>query len=217
MVFSSKKLVGEIAIQEELAYNWPAKIVNSAGVSIIENASSNRDFWEQWNLNIGFNRIEFHTKDKFRVKYKVMPLSLGVVVGTAIGSRFDIERSLRTGEFIFTANDFRLPNARAIAIGNVIRVRNSQLNEFELLSHELIHVLQYYDFNIVNSYTNPWRRNLKESSGVYRFLDSFVYWDLNGVAFAGIYGIEEIGRDCRFDNFLEREAEFYSSPTINCN
>ena len=50
-VYGSKKMVSQIHIEEKIEYNWPAKILNSLGTSIIENASSNRGFLEKVNIN----------------------------------------------------------------------------------------------------------------------------------------------------------------------
>lgn len=69
LVFESKRLVGKFGKTGDYGYIWPSKLVNSAGVSIIENAAANRDFYDRWHLNIGFNRLEFYTKDKFKVSY----------------------------------------------------------------------------------------------------------------------------------------------------
>ena len=39
LVYESKNLLRKITLEKELAYSWPAKLVNSAGISIIENAA----------------------------------------------------------------------------------------------------------------------------------------------------------------------------------
>ena len=56
LIYESKNLIGDINNKKAWEYSWYGKIVNSAGTSIVENASSNRDFWEKWHLNFGFNR-----------------------------------------------------------------------------------------------------------------------------------------------------------------
>jgi hypothetical protein len=63
LIYESKNLLSRISKEERWEYSWYAKAVNSAGASIVENASSNRNFWERWHLNFGFNRVEFYTKD----------------------------------------------------------------------------------------------------------------------------------------------------------
>ena len=73
-VYGSKKMVSQIHIKEKIEYNWLAKILNSLGTSMIENASSNRKLLNNY-INIGFNRLEFYTKENFKIKYKIMPVA----------------------------------------------------------------------------------------------------------------------------------------------
>ncbi|MGB5942250.1 MAG: hypothetical protein WBG71_05165 [Leeuwenhoekiella sp.] len=47
VIFESKRLLREVARQENLAYAWLAKLVNAAGISMIENAAMNRPLWQQ--------------------------------------------------------------------------------------------------------------------------------------------------------------------------
>ncbi len=96
IVFGSKKLTTEIVINDQLEYNWGAKILNSAGTSIIENAANNRDIFDRFHINLAFNRIEFHTPGKLRVRYKVLPVALGLTIFTAVNSKFETKLSLQS-------------------------------------------------------------------------------------------------------------------------
>ena len=71
LLFESKRLVGKFGNTGNYNYVWPSKLINFAGVSIIENAAGNRNFWERWHINFGFNRLEFYTKDKFKLSYRI--------------------------------------------------------------------------------------------------------------------------------------------------
>ncbi|MDZ4203920.1 MAG: hypothetical protein U1C46_03775 [Bacteroidales bacterium] len=90
VTFESKRLLRSAQEQENWNYYWPAKLVNAAGTSIKETAALNQNFWEIWHINIGFNRIEFHTKDKFIVRYKLMPVALVYTIGAVFRYDFDI-------------------------------------------------------------------------------------------------------------------------------
>ena len=99
VVYQSKILIGKISENQNLNYAWIGSISNSIGNSIIENAALNKKFYEQINLNIGFNRIEIFTVDKFHIKYKLMPISLILLSYVATKSKFELETSLKTGQF----------------------------------------------------------------------------------------------------------------------
>jgi len=103
------------------------KLLIQAGTSIIENASSNRDFWEQWHFNIGFNRFEIYTKNKFKLKYRIMPVSFGLTIAVAFNTKFNLKKTLQTGEFIFSTNTLNYqPGARTY--GNIITFTDNEIN-----------------------------------------------------------------------------------------
>lgn len=208
LIYESKNLIGNIAEREKWEYSWYAKIVNSAGTSIVENASSNRNFWEKWHLNVGFNRLEIYTKNEFKVKYKIMPVSLYLTVSTAIGNKFELKRTLQTGEIIFSGNNV---SARGKTLGNILLLNSSSLNEFDLYTHEIIHIYQYYDYNFVNTFLNKPYSNWSKKSKTFSTINDLFYIDLNGVVLRPLYLLENGNRDCYYDNFFENEAGFYAN------
>jgi len=220
LVFESKVIAGRIAKDRNLTYGWPAKFVNSAGTSIIENAASNRNFWEQWNLNIGFNRIEFHTRDRFQVKYRIQPVAFLLTAYTAFRYDFDLAISSRIGEFLFTSDKIASslsenpegPAGQAIATNMIIH--NEQLENYGVYSHELIHIFQYYDFNVFNAYTNKALEQFKAGSGFFRKLDKFFHYDMNNIPFKTLYFLENFNvpnSQLYEKNHFELEADFYSN------
>jgi len=219
LVYESKIIAGRIAKEENLTYGWPAKFVNSAGTSIIENAASNRNFWEQWNLNIGFNRIEFHTKDRFQVKYRIQPVSFLLTTYTAFQNKWEPDLSLRVGEFVFSGNSFYRSEENSYlgaAIGTSILL-NPETGGFNYgtVAHEMVHVFQYHDFNVLNTYSNKPLRKLKEGSGFFRIMDKIFHYDFNVFIFAGLYKMEHFGKNRQtfegyYSNYFEREAYFFS-------
>jgi len=213
LIYESKNLIGEITNKKAWKYGWYAKIVNSAGTSIVENASSNRNFWEKWHLNIGFNRIEFYTKDKFKFKYKIMPVSLALTFHTAINNKFELKRSLQTGEFIFSSNKTEY---KGYTIGNVITINEKSIDSYDIYSHEIIHIYQYYDFNFINTYLNKTINRWEQKSNTFKAFNSIFYFDVQGPIPRGLYLLENLNRNCYYDNFFENEANFFSSK-VNCN
>lgn len=210
LVYESKQMIYDFSKSENYTYAWGSKLLNAAGTSIIQNASSNRDFGDRWYLNIGFNRIEISTKNKFKVKYKVMPIALyGTIISASQGT-FDFNRSLKTGTFIFNskAND-----NTAITYVNSILMKS---NDVKLLAHEIIHVLQYEDFITLNSFTNRLNEKLNNKYPVVRKLNKWIYFDTHALILRGMYVLENQNNKCYFDNFFEQEANFYSQR-FNCS
>lgn len=207
IIYNSKRLAGEITQEKSWEYGWYAKITNSIGTSIVENASANRNFWERWHLNFGFNRIEFYTKDKFKVKYKIMPISLALTLRLAVSNKFEFKRTFQTGEFIFSTDKIA---ERGIAYGNVLLINNRALNSHDVYSHEIIHVYQYYDFNFVNSFLNKSYKKWGKKSRSFKNFNSLFYIDAQAPVVRGLYLLENINRKCFYDNFFEHEADFFS-------
>lgn len=212
LVYESKNLIRLIPTKKEWAYSWGSKFVNAAGTSIIANAASNRNFWEQWHLHIGFNRLEIYTQDGFKIKYKIMPVSFALTIITAFDSKFELERTLQTGEIIFSRNNLLLSkNVNAYAYGNLIVFDTKNLNNYEVFSHETIHVYQYYDYNFINTYFNETFLQWSKKSKIFEVVNSIFYIDLQGPFLRGLYLLEDINQENYYDNFFEYEAEFFAT------
>lgn len=78
VTFESKRILRIAGREGDWKLYWTSNLVNAAGSSIKENAANNKDFWDQWNISIGFNRIEFHTKDAFQSVIKLCLLRLSI-------------------------------------------------------------------------------------------------------------------------------------------
>lgn len=219
LVYESKILVGKIARYEKMEYAWPAKFVNSAGVSIIENAASNRNFWEQWNLNIGFNRIEFHTGERFSVNYKIMPAALLLTGYAAIGNKFEWNLSARTGEFVFSGNTYYKSKVNypiGAAIGTSLILDPPLGFNYSTLAHEIIHIYQYHDFNVFNTFINKPLDEFAQGSLFFKKANKIFHYDFNIVLFAGGYLAERFKVDTStkrgyYKNYFEHEAYYYSN------
>lgn len=207
-VYGSKKMVSQIHIKEKIEYNWLAKILNSLGTSMIENASSNRKLFEQLHINIGFNRLEFYTKENFKIKYKVMPVAFVTTFISAIDSKPEWNLMLRSGEVIFSTNYKNSNNFRGQALLSSFKLRESEINNYSVLAHEIIHLYQYNDFNFVNPYFSDLTNKINTGN---KFIDSNVYWDFNSIVIAGLYQLENVNRSNYYNNFFEYEAGFFSN------
>lgn len=204
LLFESKRLVGKFAKTNNYGYVWPSKIINSAGISIIENAAANRNLWEQWHINFGFNRLEFYTKDKFKMSYRIMPFALGNTVYGFTKGKLDINKSLKIGSFVFvTDNIIKLRGFQGIAISNsILLLKNTRSN---IISHEIIHVYQYESFSSLNPYLNKPIAKLNKNKW-FNLYNKIFYTDFNYLTFQGLYSINKDHKT----NFFENEARFYS-------
>lgn len=216
LIFESKKLIGKIESKQSWEYSWYAKFVNSAGISIIENAASNRNFYDKWHLNIGFNRLELETRGRLKLNYKVMPMSLIATTYSLINHNFEWERTLQTGELVFSGFTIKDYNASGTALANVVVMDKTEINSHAILAHEFIHVYQYYDFNVFNTYLNKPLQYLSSNSKTFDKLSNYLYYDFQGIVFYSMYFLLNENRNCYYDNFFENEAGYYSNTTI-CN
>ncbi len=217
IIYQSKLLVGQIAEKQDFAYAWPASLTNSIGNSIIENACLNKNFYEQINFNVGFNRFEVYPNNNFKLKYKIMPVSLVLLGYLAVQSKFEPEISMKTGQFVFSNSNFRLQNIdnyRGFALGNIISFNPKFVESTSTFSHELIHVFQYYEYNFLSKLTKKPIDNLFKNSNFYKNASKFIYSDAEGaLLLRTLYKAEfKTGSKERYyENFFEREAGVYSN------
>ena len=212
LVYESKNIIGEIQSNEKISYyGWSSKLLNSCGVSIIENGAKNRNPWEKWILYFGFNRFELSIKDRVQIKYKIMPVSFFLTTYNAVNSKFEFKHTLQAGEFIFSKK--KLPiRANGYTLGNSIVLKNTQVQNYSTISHELIHSYQYYDYNFVNSFTYKIENSWKKNSKIFNNFSKIFYFDRQLILLRPLYIIEGgTNNSYYFDNFFEYEAEFFSS------
>ena len=209
LVHQSKVLVGKIGTDDSFAYSWYGKLVNAAGNSIIENAAMNRNFYDQFNLHIGFNRLELHTKDSLKLKYKIMPVSLISTAYAASKSKFEFNKTIQTGEIIFSSYRFKTDiDYAGLSINNIVVIESSHLEEKSVYSHEFMHVYQYNDFNFVNTFISKPINKI----GFIKKTSDFIYYDLQLPIHQGLYFMMyENTLENYYNNFFEREAAVFSN------
>jgi len=213
ITFESKRLIKLAEQNNDWKILWCAKIVNAGGISIKENASANKDFWEKWHINFGFNRIEFETKDKFSVKYKVMPVALVYTIGIASQTKLELDKSLKSGEFIFSSNTQRFieTNSSGATFPGAIVLYSPYKNDFSLLSHEIIHIYQANDFSQFDAFLYKPLNYLDKKSEAMNKINKYIYYDFRYLPQLISFGIEHKKAIYYYDNRFEREAGFFSN------
>lgn len=211
-IFESKRLTRLIYQNKELGFSWPSKIVNAAGTSIVENAAANRNLWEKWHLNYGFNRLELDLTGRPKFQYKVMPAALVSSIGIALQTKFEFGKTLQTGQFIFSSNTKRWKetNSEGIAFpGNI--VYKPDVERFHnLIAHEIIHIYQFNDFNGINTYLDKPHAYLSSKSNVFKTINQWVQFDYNVLVQGSLYELEKSNAILYYDNYFEHEAGYYS-------
>ena len=215
-----KNLTYQIYAQERYAYAWPAHLVHAAGASIVQNAASNRNFWEHWHINLWLLRLDYDLPDR-HFQARVFPSGIGGYLSLRRKGKMNWLRSLKTGfNFIVVENtDYY---GRAWATTMVVGLDESvypDISSYEITTHEVMHLLQQEGFVYINPLFNKVDAKWQEDSDWYKALSRFIYFDFNGLYFLAAY--DWIGggkyRSCYWDNFFEKEAEHYATRTyLSC-
>ncbi|OEJ99826.1 hypothetical protein BFP71_09755 [Roseivirga misakiensis] len=204
--------------QKNIAYAWPARIVNSLGSSIVQNAAQDMGMFERLHFNLYITRLEyFPLKRKLKARLFVSSLFGLRIVGR--GARFDLGKTLKSG-ILFFESDGRFSSSLGSgkATGQVSSIGMSSRLEgdefYDTYAEEVAHILQYDRKVGGNAYLTKFDANLKTSSNFYKSLSKYIYFDMNGPVFWLAYSFEDATR-C---NFFEQEAVNYANRRLDfCN
>lgn len=212
ITFESKRILREARIQEQWEYFWAAKLVNAAGTSIKENAALNKDFYDRWHLNIGFSRLEFNTKDKFSVKYKLMPVAFVYNVDALFRYKFEVGQSLRVGEFVYSTGKLESSNydtVRAAATAGYMVFNKTYLKQFDVNVHEIVHLYQSNDYSIFNTYLNKSLAKWSEKNKSVNWFNEHLYTEYHYLILRPHYIFETKNANRYYNNFFEHEAGYF--------
>lgn len=210
LVMSAGKTMSSLMFSEETYwYGWPAKLVNSAGASMLENTIQNKALFSNYGIDLVFMRIDINDK----VQARIMPYHAGSFILTTIlmkDSRLDIGKSLKTGALTFEITSNRYKNQfSATTYENVIYEHFDEfapfdaagynlVNSYQTYSHETVHAFQDRDFMVLNSLYFPQK-------------NKYIYWDVpvSGIAYK-FFGLVNMNSDNYYSNPLEYEADYTS-------
>ncbi len=214
LMHSGKALTYQINKHENLGYAWPAHLVHAAGASITQNAANNRNFWEQWHINLWLLRLDYDLSQK-HFQARVIPSGLFGYFMLEAEGRLNLRRSLATGFLYFDYEKYNIYNGRSEATSIIVGLDESiygRAEYYTIAAHEVAHSLQYEGFVFINPLLSKPDQGWKEQHAWYRKLSRFVYFDLNGLYFLTTYYLIEGGGNnpCYWQNFYEKEAEHYS-------
>lgn len=220
--YTGKKLNYFIAKKSELGYGWLSRVVFSAGNSVVENASANRDFWSVWHYDIGFIRLEYNVAQK-SLTPRIMPSTFAGTVFLAVKGKFDAGTSLKSGSLTFRAGDIGYsPRFVASTPTNGFLIRDSLYTTgpdfYDVYAHEMVHAFQFQEFSGVNYFFRPLTDKWKAKSPWFAKWSKYIYGDLNYEIMGINYFLIQKGHKVKdyCSNFLENEAESLTTGRPAC-
>lgn len=207
-------LTNQIFRQRNISYAWPAKIVNSLGSSIVQNAAEGRRMFERVHLNLYITRLEYYPYQK-KFSGRLFTSSIYGILITGKNAKINLLKSLQTGVIYFESNQ----NFSSSSLGITGRA-TAQVSSIGMLTdltpddfyytfaHETAHILQYDRKVGGNAFLFKTNKKLIQTNKLYNSLSKYIYFDLNGPLFWLGYKLEGTVHNC---NFFEQEAENYSA------
>lgn len=210
-----------IQSQENIAYAWPARLVNAMGSSISQNAAENNRMFERLHFNLYLVRLEYFPYRK-EFKARVFTSSLYGIASVGIGSRFDFTKSLKSGILYFEF-DGRFQSSlgfsgRGTGQASSIGMSSDLFGDtfYRIYAEEVAHIQQYDRKVALNPFVARLDQKWKEGFRLYSTLSKYIYLDLNGPAFYLAYRIAGINGYC--NNLFEIEAVNYANRSVSpCN
>ncbi|MEM1116768.1 MAG: hypothetical protein AAF845_08605 [Bacteroidota bacterium] len=218
VAYAGKWAAGEIATRERLAYGLPARLVHDVGVSVVENAAHGRPPLDRLAAHVGFVRLDVRPGTG-AVQARLLPLNT-VAFGLMLAENdLAVGRSLVYGTPLFTDEGRgRSPifdiTANGFAVLGSIYVNRDDDDFHDTAAHELVHALQSHEFVRAEAALlwSPLDEAFQESD-TYRALSRWIYLDVPALFAAAYFVVEggDIDAPCKYDNWLEREAEAFGS------
>lgn len=216
LVYGGKKCSNLIlqGDDKEIAGAWGGKLLQNAGSSIVENASLNRQPFSHYNLYMGFVRFEFDWQHRFCFSPKLMPITMGALLYSAIAfhGHLDIAKSLKLGTPVISTSSesyghYGLTLRSNISIDFAAPRTQGYFNY--LKGHEIVHVLQSQEYYAINTLFDRPLNNFKKKHRLINNVSKFVYFDFSfldvNYFFAKKIAAEKC--NCYWVNPYEFEAE----------
>jgi hypothetical protein len=220
LIYQGKNAVHRVVTTQRLAYAWPARLIDAAGNSLVENAAANRGLLDRGHLNLGFVRFEIE-RAPLRLRPRILPAALAGTIYVASRGAFDPASSLRTGLLVFHTSDelHGQHDVTAVTVVNSILYTTGAATRWlpETIAHEIIHSMQYDDYAGFTYFLRPLATTMFESRPALGRIGRWVHPDLHYAGFLVNYFVFQGGSGRSYcSNTLEQEAIFLSSPLQNC-
>jgi hypothetical protein len=209
--YSAKKTIHFIDSKNNAAYGLPARLIHSAGNSIIQNAAVNEPFLKNWNIEYGFLHFDFAIHSPKSFKARILPGTLGSTIMAFPHGKLDLSTTLLTGVVCFKStgliNDV-LGTHDGVNYGRAFVYYSNSPRYLHIIAHEIIHEYQVREYLVFNSYFKKtaakWEDNFLKKA-----FTKYIYPD---VPYFGLfYSLEQTERGHIFRNYYEFEAERFAT------
>lgn len=209
--YSAKKSAYLITKNNSVGYAIPARIISSAGNSIIQNAAINAPFLKNWSFEYGLFRFDYTANADKKFKVRMLPTS---ILATAISlpkGRLDWNTTLCTGVMVFQSKDM-ISTLRGshdgINYGRAFIYMDDSLKN-HIITHEFIHEFQYREYLVFNAFLKPQVEKIN-APGLKNIFTKYIYPD---IPYFGLgYMLEGVQQNPRFfRNYFEFEAEHFAT------
>lgn len=196
-----------IKSQKTISFAIPTKIIHSFGTSIINNAALNKKFMEVYSINIAMVNLQYDNT----IKARIMPTATIGTIICATQGKFKAKESLQMLTPYFESRNETFNSVGSIAI-NRTQITSLNRDYHEIISHEIIHSLQHYEYISFNTFLSKPDKKLKNKNW-YSKASDYIYADIPYAS--GIYEIMNIYRNINKKslyntNFFEFEAHSFS-------
>lgn len=218
VVYGGKWMAGQVGASESFAFGLPALLVHEAGASAIENAAYDRLPLHRLSALVGFVRLDV-APSTGAVQARLMPLNALAFVLMLREHDLALGRTLAYGTPVFIGDglgddplDIAGGPSNGFAFLNTVYLNRDDADFHDTAAHELVHVMQHREYLRTAALYGRLDEPLRQW-GAYRAVARWVYLDNVAMQAAVYFGVEggAISRPCKYDNWLEREAEAFGS------
>ena len=220
-IYLAKDTLTNVANPNALLWAWPAKIIHSAGSSIIENAAKNsKNIFSTYRVQIGFINLSLSFEDQFKIKGRLMPFAFTSFASNLLqaGNNLRLRETLflSTPYFVSDNGNSYLGSHAAGATSNCIIVeRNTEQSSRYgfIMAHENIHILQEREYQVFNKWLEkPYYNLVNQDKATIKFLNKYVYPDFQYMQ--TFYQFFDNPINTYYKNIFELEAEHFATNSF---
>lgn len=215
--YESKKTLHLIYKNQNVAFALPAKLLNAAGNSIIENAARSEPFLQNWNIDYGPVRLDFSFNGKRKFTVRFLPMSVSAILDGVKDSKLDLKTSLWSGNIVFAYHKSYFFTRRgknylgaSTGRGFTYTATQSDSEVHYIIAHELVHEFQFKEYQVFNAWLKPFEQKVKTKT-LQKLFTNYIYFDapyfLAAYSLGGLFPNHD-------KNFFEFEADRFASNSI---
>jgi len=216
LIYASKLSLHLVKTQQHYGYAWPAKILHAAGTSITCNAALHEPFGANWHFNLGFLRFDIRKENPDGLQVRLLPWSINAIYcGLLYGKSFDWQKSIQTGELIFSNKRYVLVDfgnglhREGASFGGSIVIGAEYTGTYALMVHEIIHEYQFREHLVFNAWVQKATARMKPTT-LTSLLSKAIYPEIPYFKLAN-YIQGRYSPPHYYRNFYEFEAKWFAT------